>query len=221
MSDNRGPDNLSRLAERRDVARKGSRAAFEQNRKALLEAAMSIFQREGYEAASIATIAKAAGMDRGSVYYYTPGKRELFSAIVLDTVREIVATAEEISRSDDRQDEKLRNVIRAALDAYAASYPVVFIYLQEDMGQLKGKLGALDKKMLRYGKRYERALTKIIADGVTDGEFRDVGSPKMLAFAIMGMINWTHRWFQPSGQYSPAEIAAIFSELAVNGLASD
>ncbi len=56
-----------------------------------------------------------------------------------------------------------------------------------------------------------------ITDGIATGEFRDV-DPKIAAFAVIGMANWTSRWFTPSGSRSASEIAEIIADIALHGL---
>jgi AcrR family transcriptional regulator len=48
----------------------------------ILKAALDIFSRKGYTAATIPEIARAAGVAAGTIYIYYPSKRELFIAVV-------------------------------------------------------------------------------------------------------------------------------------------
>jgi hypothetical protein len=32
------------------------------------------------------------------------------------------------------------------------------------------------------------------------------------------MLNWTHQWFSPDGEFSAQEIAVLLADLALNGL---
>jgi AcrR family transcriptional regulator len=53
-----------------------------QRRQQILKAAMEIFSRKGYAAATIPEIAAAAGIAAGTIYLYYPSKRELFIAVI-------------------------------------------------------------------------------------------------------------------------------------------
>lgn len=57
----------------------------------------------------------------------------------------------------------------------------------------------------------------LIKDGIETGEFRAV-DPNVSAFAIIGMANWTSRWFRPDGRLSPEEVAEIITDLALTSL---
>ena len=49
------------------------------------------------------------------------------------------------------------------------------------------------------------------------GEFR-VTDPKIAAFAVTGMSNWTAWWYSPSGRSTPDEIARCMTELVMRGV---
>jgi AcrR family transcriptional regulator len=60
----------------------------EATRRALLEAALRIFARDGFEAARIEDIAGATGHTRGAFYAHFNGKEDLFFALFEQLVRE-------------------------------------------------------------------------------------------------------------------------------------
>lgn len=52
----------------------------------ILKAAMEVFSRKGYAAATIPEIAKMAGVSVGTIYLYYPSKRELFIAVIKNLI---------------------------------------------------------------------------------------------------------------------------------------
>lgn len=52
----------------------------------ILKAAMEVFSRKGYAAATIPEIAAAAGLAAGTIYLYYPSKRELFIAVIKNLI---------------------------------------------------------------------------------------------------------------------------------------
>jgi TetR/AcrR family transcriptional regulator, cholesterol catabolism regulator len=40
----------------------------------------------------------------------------------------------------------------------------------------------------------------------------------MVTFAVMGAVNWTHRWFLPGGRLSGQEIGRAFADMFLEGL---
>jgi hypothetical protein len=41
----------------------------------------------------------------------------------------------------------------------------------------------------------------------------------LLAAGIIGMCNWSHRWFDPARKLDGTQVAAAFSDMVVEGLA--
>ncbi len=51
-------------------------------RQDLLDAALQVFSRQGYQAARLQDIAKAAGVTRGAIYHHFGSKGELFNTLM-------------------------------------------------------------------------------------------------------------------------------------------
>jgi hypothetical protein len=69
-----------------------------------------------------------------------------------------------------------------------------------------------------FSRRYERAITTILVEGVERGEFELAGPPHVLTKALIGMANWTHRWYRTDGPLTAAEIADTFARTFLNGI---
>jgi AcrR family transcriptional regulator len=54
----------------------------EKRREQILKAALEVFSRNGYSAATIPAIAKSAGIAAGTIYLYYPSKRDLFVGVI-------------------------------------------------------------------------------------------------------------------------------------------
>jgi AcrR family transcriptional regulator len=61
---------------------KAETAGLGSSRERLLDAAVSVFARDGYNGASIDRIAAEAGLSKGAVYWNFAGKKELFFALL-------------------------------------------------------------------------------------------------------------------------------------------
>jgi hypothetical protein len=42
--------------------------------------------------------------------------------------------------------------------------------------------------------------------------------PKLAAFALLGMLNWTYQWYKPSGSSSREEIVETFQHIFLQGI---
>jgi AcrR family transcriptional regulator len=79
-------------------------------REQLLEVGAEMFASRAYDEVEIGDVAKAAGVSRGLLYHYFPGKRAFYAAIV-------EAHAEELARVTET-DVKGLDSLRSVIDAY-------------------------------------------------------------------------------------------------------
>ncbi|NIP78742.1 MAG: TetR family transcriptional regulator, partial [Gemmatimonadetes bacterium] len=61
-----------------------------ERREAILAAAGDEFAAHGYSRASLNRIIEAAGISKGSLYYYFDDKADLFASVVMETVERVV-----------------------------------------------------------------------------------------------------------------------------------
>jgi AcrR family transcriptional regulator len=100
-----------------------SRLQTDERRRQLLEAGARVFTQHSYDDASMAEVARAAGISKGLVYHYFPSKRDLFVA----TLEAAAAELREITQPDPALPipEQLVTVLDAYLswiEAHADSY---------------------------------------------------------------------------------------------------
>jgi TetR/AcrR family fatty acid metabolism transcriptional regulator len=62
-----------------------------EKRSSILEAAVSVFSREGYPNARMQEIATKAGIGKGTIYQYFKGKKHLFQQVVKEGIDQYVA----------------------------------------------------------------------------------------------------------------------------------
>jgi hypothetical protein len=93
------------------------------------------------------------------------------------------------------------------------------LYIQEDLGHPGAKKTAWSRKMARFNKRYENAVTAIVQQGVDDGTFATEADAWLISYGILGMLAWSNRWFNPtSSAVSAEEIGNRFADTLLNGL---
>jgi len=208
----------SKISERRLAARKTAAADYEKRRGRILKAAADVFKEQGYSGATVDDVAKRAKIDRASIYYYFKGKKDLFREMVGDAIVENVDMAERIAASDLTPRAKLHQLIHDLMVSYERHYPYLYVYVQEDMSQLLQDKSAWSKRMIALNHRFDVAVVAIIQEGLKGGIFATRGDAKLIAAGIVGMCNWSHRWFEPSGKRDASEIADIFAGMILDGL---
>jgi len=88
----------------------------EKRQQQILEAAAQVFTRKGFAAATIPEIARLAGVASGTIYLYYPSKRELFIAVILETVITLPLREMTDSLSPTNGFSMLKNILHNRLD---------------------------------------------------------------------------------------------------------
>jgi TetR/AcrR family transcriptional regulator, cholesterol catabolism regulator len=208
----------SGIARRRASAKAEASEQYTTRRQEMIKAAASVFQAQGLSGTSVDDVARVAGVDRASLYYYFGSKKELFEAVVLDALVNNIEMAERIRDSDDPPDQKLGQLIKNLMISYAEYYPHLYVYVAEDPAQLARSSPRGGADVLDLQRRFDRALVAILQQGIDAGVFRSDISPRLAAYGIIGMANWSHRWFQPDGPVGADEVGDAFARLAGEGL---
>lgn len=207
----------SDIAVRRAAARANGDAEYQQRRSELIDAAARVFRRKGFPAAKLQDIAEEVGIDRASLYYYISGKEELFEDVVGEAVRENVRAVEGLQAERLPADVKLAQFIQRLMQSYARHYPYLYVFVQENMAHMTEDT-PWGQEMLQLSRRFDEAVRKIIQQGIDDGLFATDGDSRLIANGIIGICNWSYRWFNPERGDSSEAVGQIFGDLVLNGL---
>lgn len=184
----------------------------------IMKIGATLFKEVGYENATVDEIARRANMDRATLYYYFKGKQELFREMVNVATANNVAAAEAIAALEATPDIKLRKLIKSLFASYERDYPYLFVYLEQDISRLTVDQSAWSTEILVLNNRFDKAVVSIIREGRLAGLFVSRASDKILAAGILGMCNWSHRWFNPEGSATASDIADVFADMVLVGI---
>lgn len=129
-------------------------------RQQIMDAALKVFARKGFAAATIKDIAKEAGVKSPAlIYWYFPNKQELLSQLML----EVVPIMQQISTSPQTlmelpPEEMLAKVAASFLRIFgtAEGGQLVRIFLTElgHIPEFEERVGSMQKMMLHFFSRY-------------------------------------------------------------------
>ncbi len=183
-------------------------------RNRIFDVAAEVFHRKGYDNTSMSDVASAAGLTKAGLYHHVASKESLLYTILdsgLDmTESYVVKPLEEIA--DPLQ--RLKTMIDLHLQ----------LVLEERNLQVTGllheckTLAPADRTRInRRKKEYVKMTTKLIADVIKKYNIKDV-NPKVAAFALLGMLNWTYQWYKTTGPSRRDEIVASFQQIFLQGI---
>ena len=209
----------SNISRRRKSALEEGSSDYLAKRAELVEIAGRQFKANGFKATTLAEIGHKAGLDRATVYYYFASKEELFRECLRDGVDANVAACERIFLDTALLPAaKLRAVIRQLMNAYDQYYPNMYVYIQEEMSRINSEKSSWAQRIVTKTRTFEKIVLSLISELIAGGELRNDIAVSIAANAVFGMLNWTHRWYQPGGAHSADEIADAFCEIFFNGM---
>jgi AcrR family transcriptional regulator len=178
----------------------------------ILKSAAKAFRRLGYHGATVEEIAAALHMKKGNLYYYFKNKEEILFACHQYSLDRLTQLLDEIDGSGAAADLKLRRLIDVFVHTILDELHGTALFLDLEAlspAHLKAVIGRRDA--------FDQGVRRVIEQGMSNGEFAQ-GDPKLLAFALLGAVNWIPRWYSPDGPSTSQHIADLFGELFVAGL---
>jgi len=202
------------------MAKPGSYAEFKKESRRLwkteiIKAAAAAFKKKGYHGTTMDDIARKLKITKGSLYYYFKNKEAVLFGCHMASLDIADMAIEHAMNSNFTPSEKL--------------HAFVFRYIVEMMDELLASVLLLEeealspnllKEVIERRDQIERFLRETLTEGMKTGEFRK-GNPKLIAFAILGAINWIPKWCDPAGEKRPPEIAHEFAVYLLSGLRQD
>ena len=177
-------------------------------------AALRLFKEKGYHATSMQDIAAAVGLNKGSLYHYIGGKDDLLVQVFERAMGSLLANVERIAAETSlRPSTQVRLVIEAHVAAVSNNLDALTVFLHE----WRALAGESLANVRGQRERYTQLVAEIVERGVRLGEF-DAPDVPIATLGLLGMCNWVCQWYRPGGRLEPAEIAACFARLVLDGL---
>ena len=209
----------SGISRRRTAAVDDGTPAYRARRREIIRAAATVFKNKGFRATSLSDIAAAADTDRATLYYYVGSKAELFDEAVSGAVEANAVNAELIWKGAGSAPDKLRLLITSLMRSYVEHYPLLYVFVQENLTHVAPERTDWSRRMRQLNHRYEDAIIGILRDGISEGTIRPVGDPRVVAYGLLGMVAWTNRWFNPTDSIATGpEIADTFTDMFLDGV---
>lgn len=180
----------------------------------IIDAAIEVFSRKGFAAASVQDVADAVGLLKGSLYHYITSKEELLFRIFDESHRQGSAIIEEVSSLDLPPLERLHRYFERYVLWYLSNVERVSLYFKE-WRYLEGERR---KTVVDQGRVYARFVRELIEEAQAAGEVRKEVDPKLASFFIMGAVNAIPDWYHPNGRESPATLARRYADMTVQVL---
>lgn len=179
----------------------------------LFNTAAALFAAKGYHGTSIQDLARAMGLQKGSLYHYFSSKEELLFRLLDEYITAALEEIEKICALEVTPTERLRQFMLFYSSFYAGDRDRL-VLLINDIDKLGEpyRLQVIEKE-----RRYYRALTGIFSQLQAAGIMKPM-SRSVAAFAFFGMVHYTCKWFQKDGAITAGELSEMFLEIFTKGI---
>ena len=153
-------------------------------RRAILDAAITVFARQGFHSARVSDVAAEAGVAYGLVYHYFDSKDQMLNELFSERWALLLEASQEMQRSDAIPRDKLAGIASFIIESYRHEPELMKVIIVE-VTRAANSFGRTHLPEIRQA--YD-LITEIVADAQLAGEFRDDVDPNFAAMLFYGAI---------------------------------
>jgi AcrR family transcriptional regulator len=180
----------------------------------VIEQAAQLFRQHGYRAARLEDIGAELGVSRAALYYHVESKEAILLEIIRQVVEDATSRVERIVASDLPAAEALREMIAGHIEYMSDNLDLVAVFLQEVPQLPEDRY----RDVMQKSRRYTDLIVATVKRGVADGTFSEDLDPVLATFGFLGAMNWTYRWFDSGGSWTPDTVRDQLTSLVLDGL---
>jgi TetR/AcrR family transcriptional regulator, fatty acid metabolism regulator protein len=153
-------------------------------RRIILDAAVRVFARQGFNGCRVSDIADEAGVAYGLVYHYFRSKDEVLDTLFLERWNVLLDVIRELDGRELPAREKLHAIASFIVDSYRHDPDLMKVIIVE-VTRAANSFGQTHLAKIREA--YE-LIDAIVAKAQAQGEFKDTVTPRFAAMAFYGAI---------------------------------
>jgi TetR/AcrR family transcriptional regulator, fatty acid metabolism regulator protein len=153
-------------------------------RRAILDAAIRVFARQGFHSARVSDVASEAGVAYGLVYHYFDSKDQMLNELFSERWSLLIDASEKVQRGGGSVREKLGGVAGFIIESYRHEPELMKVIIVE-VTRAANSFGRTHLAEIRQA--YE-LIERIVADAQAAGEFRSDVSPAFASMLFYGAI---------------------------------
>jgi len=183
-----------------------------------LEAAVRVFAEQGFHQATIAQIARQAGVADGTIYLYFKNKDDILVHIFNERTRSVFNRFREAVKEADGAVGKLKALVSSHLAEFQADVHMAAVY-QVWTHQFQRVAEPQIKEM---SKMYLDIVSEIVELGQQEGTLRkDLYLGLVKRFIIGAIDEVINTWLHAGGRYDLSTMADPLVDLFIRGIGTD
>lgn len=192
------------------VPTKRGRPGYDQ--QSVLNIAVDVFNRHGYDATSMGILAENLGISKSAIYHHVPSKGDLLKLALEQALGGLEAVLEQPEALTGTAEARLEFVLRETIAVLVARLPFVTLLLR-----LRGNT-EIERDALERRRTFDHKVAALISAARDEGSLRQDIDPRTVTRLLFGTINSIVEWYKPGGSLSPEKLADDVITMAFNGL---
>jgi AcrR family transcriptional regulator len=198
---------------------------YRQRRESIIDAARKVFERKGYENASIGEIAGEADFAKGSIYYYFANKSALLDAVIGDEIEKVRGRFQKVTAEKGNSAERLSLLVHEILKFYERNFALFRILIaplaSPEPPQESEDTSLKHQKYIDLFQRNRKDLIGLIKSAQKEGSVTAAVDPEEAADLLHGLINATvNRWDRAGRKDNLPEKNSSIMGVFLNGVAA-
>ena len=161
-------------------------------REELVSVAARLFAERGYHGTSMADLAEAMGVQKGSLYSLTASKQELLVIVTREGAGSFHAALDAVPEDADPL-ERVRAALRGHLAVVADQVDAATVFTREWRFLVEPERTAFRAERRRYEERWR----DLLRDAADRGSLRSDLDVEAAVLLVLSAANWAYTWIRP------------------------
>lgn len=183
------------------------------NRERLLDVAIDLFSTKGFKGTSIRDIAREMDMSISNIYHYFGNKNGLLLEILKRSSIDVKNALRAVTEKDLDPFERFKLLLKTHVSLCAEHWKESKIFLMDEEH--------LTPEGIEINLQIQREVFDIYIKELKilkQSSLVKSTSLSILAFNILGVVNWQLRWYRPEGRLSISEVAEEVVSFVLYGI---
>jgi len=182
-------------------------------RSQILQAAATLFARQGYEACSMRDLAREVGLQPSSLYSHFASKQELLREIAFHCAAAFQQAVLPLAEEAVTPEKRLRRMLVAHTEVVIQLKGQARIFMEE----WRNLEPADQTQYARARDRYEQLFRRVISEGIAKGHFAPIDE-KLASLTLLSALNSISAWYRTDGGLTAEQLGQRMADLLLNGL---
>lgn len=198
---------------------------FTRREQEILQAALSLFNRDDWQSVTIEEVAQASEIGKGTIYKHFSSKEDIYARLALTFNRKLLERLRNIDADLDVIG-RLRAVIRVFWDTHVTNQEYHRLVQYCEREDFRRNLSDETREEIQQlDQEFHDLVTSLVEQGTREGVFTGTKSPPMMLFgaqaALFGAIRLVRGGCLEMVQASPEEFLEEITEFIIAGLTND